>query len=322
MVSIVVPVYNAEKFINRCVDSLLAQTYQDFEILLVDDGSSDDSFSICKSYEQKDSRVIAVHKENGGVSSARNFGMELARGEWIGFVDADDNVYPRYLGSYFNLGDEADLLIQGYKQINVKDGSTSYYSEPDSIIKAESMMPYILKTQKTWHLGYVWCKLFRSEIIKIYQLKFDTSIHQCEDLLFCISYLQYVKILNNISVNDQYVYFRVSSQGRYKKQDQISLQYKLYYATCRINAAQGYMPQILGLYSHNILSYYIYGDNRYAKNKHIDEYLSTLYAYRFNYNIKDYRLICRIFLFFSKMTDNFSFTKILLHLFSYNPLGK
>ena len=89
-ISVIIPVYNTEKYLRRCIDSVLAQTYQDFELLLIDDGSKDSSGAICDEYASQDTRVRVFHKENGGVSSARNLGLDHARGEWITFVDADD----------------------------------------------------------------------------------------------------------------------------------------------------------------------------------------------------------------------------------------
>ena len=90
LISIIVPVYNVEDYIRPCLDSILAQTYTNFEAILVDDGSKDGSGSVCDEYAEKDSRFIVVHKENGGVSSARNKGLEIAKGEYIAFVDSDD----------------------------------------------------------------------------------------------------------------------------------------------------------------------------------------------------------------------------------------
>ena len=92
MISIIVPVYNTEKYLHRCIDSVLAQTYQDFELLLIDDGSKDSSGAICDEYAAQDTRVRVFHKENGGVSSARNVGLDLAQGEWVTFVDSDDYI--------------------------------------------------------------------------------------------------------------------------------------------------------------------------------------------------------------------------------------
>ena len=96
-VSIIVPVYNVEKYLQRCIESILTQTETDFELLLIDDGSKDKSGLICDEYAQKDKRVNVIHKENGGVSSARNLGIEKANGEWMCFIDADDYVRQDFL---------------------------------------------------------------------------------------------------------------------------------------------------------------------------------------------------------------------------------
>ena len=94
MISIIVPVYKAEKYLSRCVDSILGQTYKDLEVILVDDGSPDGSGVLCDAYAAKDSRVRVIHKENGGVSTARNVGLDAAGGDYISFVDSDDYVDP------------------------------------------------------------------------------------------------------------------------------------------------------------------------------------------------------------------------------------
>lgn len=110
-ISVVVPVYNTDKYLSRCIDSMLAQTYTDFELLLVNDGSTDNSGAICDDYAKKDSRIRVLHKKNGGVSSARNMGLDNARGEWIAFVDADDWVREDFLQKRYELAikEEADI---------------------------------------------------------------------------------------------------------------------------------------------------------------------------------------------------------------------
>ncbi|MBQ5852329.1 MAG: glycosyltransferase family 2 protein, partial [Lachnospiraceae bacterium] len=97
MISIVVPVYNVEKYLERCVDSLINQTYENIEILLIDDGSKDNSGQMCDEYANKDSRITVYHKENGGLSDARNYGMDRAKGEYIIFIDSDDYVEPNMM---------------------------------------------------------------------------------------------------------------------------------------------------------------------------------------------------------------------------------
>ena len=100
-ISVIVPVYNTEKYLHRCVDSILAQTFTDFELLLIDDGSTDSSGAICDESAQKDSRVRVFHKENGGVSSARNLGLDKAKGKWVTFVDSDDWIKESFLNKLY-----------------------------------------------------------------------------------------------------------------------------------------------------------------------------------------------------------------------------
>ena len=96
-ISVIVPVYKVERFLPACIDSLLAQTFADFELILVDDGSTDNCPALCDAAAEKDNRVRVLHKANGGVSTARNAGLDMARGKWIAFVDSDDSVQPDYL---------------------------------------------------------------------------------------------------------------------------------------------------------------------------------------------------------------------------------
>jgi glycosyltransferase involved in cell wall biosynthesis len=113
MISIIVPVYNTEKYLDQCIQSILSQTYTDFELLLIDDGSTDSSGAICDRYAEQDSRVRVFHKPNGGVSSARNLGLDNAKGEWVTFCDSDDWVYDYWLQNFADSSDDVDIVCQG-----------------------------------------------------------------------------------------------------------------------------------------------------------------------------------------------------------------
>ena len=119
LISVIVPVYNFEDCIRRCVDSILGQTYRDIELILVDDGSKDRSGAICDEYKTLDDRVKVVHKENGGTSEARNYGLELAEGAYIGFVDGDDFIDPDFYQVLYDLIVEyqTDLSMVSYRQL-------------------------------------------------------------------------------------------------------------------------------------------------------------------------------------------------------------
>lgn len=204
MISIIVPVYKAEKYLHRCVDSILAQSYSDFELLLIDDGSKDSSGEICDEYAAKDFRVRVFHKENGGVSSARNIGLENAKGEWVTFCDADDYVTSDWLDSYREVMHEnVDLAIQGYyiidkdKTIKKKLSQSIGYA-----VDEKRRLIAILMTQGVY--GYLWVKLFRRQIIEDNHISFDTNSTFREDEQFFSKYLEYVTSFRCIDKENYY----------------------------------------------------------------------------------------------------------------------
>ena len=171
LVSIIVPVYKVEKYLDRCVESLVNQTYKNIEIILVDDGSPDNCPEMCDAWAQKDSRIVVIHKENGGVSSARNKGLESARGEWIWFVDSDDYVELFALEKLVPMTDNSDLIIFDTRidELYVKDDRffDNYYF--------------------MYRFGFGPCnKLYKKSIITENNLKFDVEEAIGEDLLFNI----------------------------------------------------------------------------------------------------------------------------------------
>lgn len=194
MVSIIVPVYNAEEHLRRCVDSILVQTFSDFELLLIDDGSKDGSAAICDEYTVKDSRVRVFHKENGGVSSARNLGLDNAQGEWIAFVDSDDFIPT---GALLNLlsNDNEDLIIGGYK--NHFEDELLNLNTVSSVNRSVDFNTFLSLSINTSLLRTPWCKLFKKEIIDRANLKFDNTLVFGEDTVFVTSYLLHCKSIRN-----------------------------------------------------------------------------------------------------------------------------
>lgn len=205
-VSVIVPVYNVEKYLRRCIDSILAQTYTDFELLLVDDGSTDASGRICDEYAQKDSRIRVYHKKNGGVSSARNVGLDHIKGEWVTFCDADDWVFPEWLSNY-NLtnSEEYDLICQGLqcdKPISVEEKATEPYNYSFDFEGSAAEVLNELFIHKI--IGYTFNKIFRHKIIHKHNIEFDSNIKFQEDELFLYQYLIYTNI---VSIYDRIGYF-------------------------------------------------------------------------------------------------------------------
>lgn len=122
-VSVIVPVYKVEQYLAECIDSILAQTFTDFELILIDDGSPDNCGEICEEYKKKDNRIIVIHKENGGLSDARNKGIDIAKGEYLTFVDSDDLIHVDYLNTLFSLVKEYDADISMCSMEEFPDGS-------------------------------------------------------------------------------------------------------------------------------------------------------------------------------------------------------
>lgn len=183
LISIIVPVYNVEKYIRRCVDSLINQTYKNLEIILIDDGSPDNSGAICDEYAKLDNRVKVIHKENGGVSSARNAGLDSASGEYIGFMDSDDYITPdMYEVLYNNMVDnDADISMGIYALENNKGEFISHYRYDVNEVfdKAQTIAEMLKQVKYTCSL----CdKLFSSKLVG--DIRFDKDISHNEDLLF------------------------------------------------------------------------------------------------------------------------------------------
>ena len=189
-ISVIVPVYKVEAYLHRCVDSILAQTFQDFEVLLIDDGSPDRSGEICDEFARKDRRVRVFHKENGGVSSARNVGLDNARGEWVCFVDADDWIEPFLLAHLLIcvMKHDVDAILYNFK----KEISPNKFVV-DHTLGRDVLVDVDTNIICTIFKGQVFNYLFRTAQIRVHSLRFDENIHYAEDVLFIIQYLGYVQ---------------------------------------------------------------------------------------------------------------------------------
>lgn len=190
MISVIVPVYNTGKYIKACLESVVGQTFRDFELILVDDGSADDSPSICDFYAKNDDRIKVIHKLNGGVSSARNAGLELAAGEYVTFIDSDDWVAPDYLAK---LNERAEIS----KTDLVTSGLNWWYSdekiEVDSLAD-ESMLDFsnesdLVRIISQHHMTSPVSKLYKLSVIRDGNLGFDTNIDFGEDRDFNVRFL-------------------------------------------------------------------------------------------------------------------------------------
>ena len=191
--SVIVPVYNAEKVVSRGIDSILAQSFKDFELILVDDGSRDGSGAICDGYAARDSRVKVIHQDNAGVSAARNAGLKATQGEWVTFVDSDDMVLDGFLESLVaavKRDERIDLAYCGYvivdRDTTIKTYRTATYIGEDQLHDALSQTNLLYRCSP-------WAKLFRRSIIIDHGLQFDTNLTISEDRLVLYQYLMNVR---------------------------------------------------------------------------------------------------------------------------------
>lgn len=205
-ISIIVPVYNVEEYLSQCVVSILDQTFTNFEVILIDDGSEDNSGHICEEFAKKDERVRVFHKVNGGVSSARNLGLRYAKGDWICFVDSDDLLPCSSLQIFLShVREDIDLVMAGYVIMKTNGDIVESPKKHTSC-----MLGYQEALREMYHAtdfnyqGYLWCKMFRNSVILHNKISFNESISFNEDRLFIVNYICHSK--KNIAYTTSSVY--------------------------------------------------------------------------------------------------------------------
>ena len=207
MISVIVPVYNVERYISQCVESILEQTYADLEIILVDDGSTDGSGSICDEYKLKDNRVVVIHKCNGGLSEARNAGLDIARGEYIGFVDSDDYIEPdMYEVLYKNCERyAADLAAARFVKFNTQGEVRKNFTENIEVFSREEMLRLFIVGDRRYEITMsVWDRLYKRELIS--DLRFPVG--KCyEDIVFSTKVIEKSKI--NVYIDRALYHYRL-----------------------------------------------------------------------------------------------------------------
>lgn len=223
-VSVVVPVYNAEEYLNRCVDSLLKQTLKEIEIILVDDGSTDSSSQICDEYAKNNSNIKVLHLENGGPARARNKGIEIATGEYIGFADSDDYCHP----------EQFEKLYQNAKDNNSDIAMCSFFV--DSV---KGLEPIIIPFKPLYNsnaeikndvikcfygeyvhgLNSLWIKIFRRSLLNDNNIRMDETLKRAEDMWFVFDVLKVSNVFSYINDNLYYYYQNESSIMHNSKND-------------------------------------------------------------------------------------------------------
>ena len=224
LVSIIVPVYNAQHCIARCLESICAQTYPALEIIVLNDGSKDDSLAICRQFQAKDPRVIVVDKENEGVSRTRNAGLLRARGKYIQFADSDDTLDPDYTENLVRAAEQqqADLVIAPYwmvipsnssktgRALETLQASLGIESEapttevhkygflPEGLYSREDYARHLMQQPASYYYSVLWNKLYRRDLIAENQLSFSADVRWAEDLIFNMGYLEHARVFVSI----------------------------------------------------------------------------------------------------------------------------
>lgn len=201
-VSIVVPVYNGEKYLKNCIDSIQNQSYRELEIIIINDGSKDNSSKIIKEIAKLDNRIIYMEQENRGVSFARNKGVELAEGEFIAFIDCDDSIEKNYIESLVRkcIDNNLDIVTCGYTDISMYGSiKLNDFYKGNFILSKDEFVNNIFKDVG----GVLWGKIFRKEIIDRNYIRMNPDIFMCEDMIFV---LQYAMKSNTFGAIDEVLY--------------------------------------------------------------------------------------------------------------------
>ena len=205
LISIIIPIYKVEPYLCRCVDSVLAQTYKDFELILIDDGSPDRCGAICDKYAIQDKRIHVIHQSNKGLSAARNTGLDCAAGDYICFIDSDDYIELSYLETIIPVMESgADLAAIGYDKFDDNCYSQPYvWNNTKFFVKREDQVKFFIEELMQYNVGWEACfHVYRNDIIKMFQIRFqDTKKVFAEDLLFMICYCAHIErivCVNNV----------------------------------------------------------------------------------------------------------------------------
>lgn len=211
-VSIIVPVYNAEKSLARCVDSILNQEFRDFELILMDDGSKDRSGEICDGYARADARVVVVHKENTGVSDTRNQAIARARGTFLQFVDSDDWLTADATKLMVRAAEETgcDMVIADFYRVVGEMVSQKGDIDADQVIGREAFVGFMMENPADYYYGVLWNKLYRRSLVEAHGIRMDAKLSWCEDFLFNLEYVRYATTFYALRTP---VYYYVKTKG-------------------------------------------------------------------------------------------------------------
>ena len=228
-VTVIVPIYNVEQYVGKCIKSILEQTYNNLEIILVDDCSKDDSLSICKKYAETDERIkILQNDKNSGVSFSRNRALQVAAGYYITMIDSDDWIEKNYVELMVKAIEktDADACVCGYIKEFENKSSKRYQIKSETSVEKNTDILDCAMQKNIPFVGYVWAKLYKKDILDDIELKFDTAISLCEDSLFNYSYFDSIK--NCVIIKECLYHYRIRAESATNTATAEKIKTKLY----------------------------------------------------------------------------------------------
>ena len=300
-ISVIIPVYKCEKHLSQCIESVLNQTFQDFELILVDDGSPDSSPRICDEYAQKDKRIQVIHKINGGVSSARNEGLKVAQGEYINFIDSDDYIDSEMLECLYKLAKEhlADIVVSGLIMEKWEDnqiiGSNVYKIKKNRIYTAKQLLEDWGKEFPAICMCGPWCKLYKNTIIKKYNVVFDINLNCGEDTYFNLDILENIDKIY-FSEGIFYHYRRDNADSLFSRfhKNTYEIHSKVYGKMRALMMTFGCKKKAMNQFENQYFRFLIGGIREYFKfyNENTEqERLALIEKISLDANLKNYKLI-------------------------------
>lgn len=200
LVTLIIPVYNAAEYLRECLDSVGAQTYQNFEALLVNDGSTDGSAHICRTYASADSRFVLIDKPNTGVSDSRNRALRQARGKYLQFLDSDDWLTPDATAILVHAAEStgADLTLAHFYRVVGDRAAQRGHIKKERVLTRQEFASEMMKAPANYYYGVLWNKLYRRSIVEGNHLRFPTDVSWCEDFLFNLDYIEHVRLVSAV----------------------------------------------------------------------------------------------------------------------------
>lgn len=223
LVSVIVPVYNVERYLGRCLDSIRAQSWENIEVWLVNDGSNDGSLALCREMEAADSRFHVIDKPNSGVSDSRNRAMEQAEGKYLQFVDGDDYLAPDATGTLVRAAEVtgADLVIAHFFRVSGERKARQGHIREKRLLTRQEFAEEMMKAPANFYYGVLWNKLYRRNIVEANRLRCAEDLSWCEDFLFNLEYIKYARLIAAVPFPVYYYVKRedslVMTQGTLRK---------------------------------------------------------------------------------------------------------